>query len=112
MVTYYEKYLKYKKKYINLKRNTDNKNKSNDENFVVTVCDDINKIISHNKYEAELKKIIIKKYKGLSTGNQFGAGTTEYFFAVEPKLINNLTHELNKLNDMLRVNKYVSIDTY
>ena len=112
MSIYYKKYLKYKKKYLDLKHNTDKEDESDRENFVISICDGIDKIIDRNKYESTLEEIIIKKYKGLSTGNQFGAGSVEYFFAIKPNLVKKLKHELDQFNSMLKVNKYVSVSIY
>ena len=58
------------------------------ENFVITVRNSIDDI-TFNRL-----KFITDSFGALSTGNQFGGGVEEYFFAVDPQYLNTLKQTL------------------
>lgn len=63
-----------------------------DENFAIEICDSIDSVYRQH-FELWLK-IIVAKYEAISTGNQFGGGSSEYFFHVELHFLDSLKREI------------------
>ena len=65
-----------------------------EENFVITIPSTLVDTI------VPRIKPTLNAYRAVSTGNQFGCGVAEYFFAVDPKRVNGLRRALiNKVNN-------------
>ena len=60
------------------------------ENFKITVCN------STDPVPFNRLKSILDSFGALSTGNQFGGGVEEYYFAVDPQYLNMLKQTLQR----------------
>lgn len=71
------------------------------ENFVITVSDKLD-CQSHQHF-IDVSKVTLASFNILSTGNQFGAGCSEYFFAVDPTKLDKFEMALIKQMEQMKL---------
>jgi hypothetical protein len=66
-----------------------------EENFMVMIRNDIDDFLKHTSFQNRqgfnaVLQSLLNQYNAISTGDQYGAGTSEYFFYVQPDKVQHL----------------------
>lgn len=76
------------------------------ENLVITIWDEVDEVLPHTPYVdrdglyGDLEQLVFR-YGAISTGNQLGAGSTEFFFSLPSDKIASLKIALQQNLDPL-----------